>query len=386
MDERAGIIMRFGTKAVHMRPDPFTGSITPPIYQTATYALEEFGKDKGYTYSRTSNPTREILEKKIAELEEASFGLAFASGMAAIHSVVSLLKNGDHVIVSDDVYGGVYRLFELVLKNYGLSFTYVDTTKAERVESAIKHNTKMVWIESPSNPLLKISDIEGIAKITKEKEILLVVDNTFMTPYFLQPIKLGADIVVHSTTKFLSGHNQLIGGAIVTSNKEVYEKLKFLQNAIGAVPSPIDCWLTVMGIKTLHIRMERHNANAMKVAEFLESNPKVQRVIYPGLISHPQHELAKKQMKGFGGIITFELKGGLNKCKTFMNSLKICYIAESLGGTETMITHPYTMTHSSIPEEERIKRGITEGLLRLSVGIEDVNDIIEDISQAIDKI
>lgn len=380
--------MKFATKAVRagQKPDPVTGAIVTPIYQTATYVLEELEKSKGYDYSRTTNPTRSVLERLIAEIENAKFGLTFASGMSAESAIVTLLKQGDHVIVSDDVYGGTYRLFEKILTNFGLSFTYVDTTKAENVKMALKENTRMIWVETPSNPLLKISDIEAIAKISKENGILLVVDSTFATPYFFNPLELGADIVIHSTTKYLSGHNQLIGGALATNDERLYEQLKFIQNAVGAVPSAFDCWLTILGIKTLHLRMERHNKNAIEVSKFLESHPKIERVIYPGLKSHPQHEVAKRQMRGFGGVLSFELKGGLEAGKKLMNSVKLCYLAESLGATETMITHPATMTHTSIPREQRIARGITDGLVRLSVGIEDVTDIIADLEQALEKV
>lgn len=380
--------MKFETKAIHIgqEPDPTTGSIIPPIYQTTTYVLEEIGKDKGFDYTRSSNPTRLALEKNLAALENGKYTVSFSSGMAAISALMNLINPNEHVIVSDDVYGGTYRLFEQVLRKYELDFTYVDSTNENNVKEAIKDNTKMVWIESPTNPLLKISDIKKIAKITKKHNILLVVDSTFMTPYFFRPLELGADIVIQSTTKYISGHNNIIGGAIITSIKEVYEKMKFIQKAVGAVSSPFDCWLTLLGIKTLAIRMERHNSNGIRVAEFLSSNKKIRRVIYPGLKSHPGHKIAKDQMTGFGGMISFELNGGIETGIKLMNNVRLCSLAESLGATETMITHPTSMTHSDIPRDVRLKIGITDSLVRLSVGLEHVNDIIDDLKQALNKI
>lgn len=380
--------MEFETKAIHIsqEPDPTTGSIIPPIYQTTTYVLEEIGKDKGFDYTRSSNPTRLALEKNLAALENGKYTVSFSSGMSAISALMNLINPKEHVIVSDDVYGGTYRLFEQVLRKYKLDFTYVDSTNENNVKEAIKDNTKMVWIESPTNPLLKISDIKKIAKITKKHNILFVVDSTFMTPYFFRPLELGADIVIQSTTKYISGHNNIIGGAIITSIKEVYEKMKFIQKAVGAVSSPFDCWLTLLGIKTLAIRMERHNSNGIRVAEFLSSNKKIRRVIYPGLKSHPGHKIAKDQMTGFGGMISFELNGGIETGIKLMNNLRLCSLAESLGATETMITHPTSMTHSDIPRDVRLKIGITDSLVRLSVGLEHVNDIIDDLKQALNKI
>lgn len=380
--------MEFETKAIHIgqEPDPTTGSIIPPIYQTTTYVLEEIGKDKGFDYTRSSNPTRLALEKNLAALENGKYTVSFSSGMAAISALMNLINPNEHVIVSDDVYGGTYRLFEQVLRKYEFDFTYVDSTNENNVKEAIKDNTKMVWIESPTNPLLKISDIKKIAKITKKHNILLVVDSTFMTPYFFRPLELGADIVIQSTTKYISGHNNIIGGAIITSIKEVYEKMKFIQKAVGAVSSPFDCWLTLLGIKTLAIRMERHNSNGIRVAEFLSSNKKIRRVIYPGLKSHPGHKIAKDQMTGFGGMISFELNGGIETGIKLMNNVRLCSLAESLGATETMITHPTSMTHSDIPRDVRLKIGITDSLVRLSVGLEHVNDIIDDLKQALNKI
>lgn len=380
--------MEFETKAIHIsqEPDPTTGSIIPPIYQTTTYVLEEIGKDKGFDYTRSSNPTRLALEKNLAALENGKYTVSFSSGMSAISALMNLINPKEHVIVSDDVYGGTYRLFEQVLRKYKLDFTYVDSTNENNVKEAIKDNTKMVWIESPTNPLLKISDIKKIAKITKKHNILFVVDSTFMTPYFFRPLELGADIVIQSTTKYISGHNNIIGGAIITSIKEVYEKMKFIQKAVGAVSSPFDCWLTLLGIKTLAIRMERHNSNGIRVAEFLSSNKKIRRVIYPGLKSHPGHKIVKDQMTGFGGMISFELNGGIETGIKLMNNLRLCSLAESLGATETMITHPTSMTHSDIPRDVRLKIGITDSLVRLSVGLEHVNDIIDDLKQALNKI
>lgn len=369
--------MKLSTKAVRGAFDPkkeVFKSILPPIYQTATYF-----KNKKYDYSRTNNPTREILENTIAKLENAKFGLSFSSGMAAEHAIISLLKSNDHVIVEEDVYGGTYRLFEKVMKSFNLSFSYVDCCDIEKIKENIKENTKMIWIECPTNPLMKIPDIRKISKICKENNLILVVDSTLASPYFLNPLDLNADIVIHSTTKYISGHHNLIGGAIALNNSEIYEKLKFLQNAIGAVPSPFDCWLTLIGIKTLHLRMERHNENSKSVAKFLSENKRVKKVYHPSLKDNKYHKIAKKQMRGFGGIVSFEI----NNVKRFLKKLKLIYIAESFGGVESMITHPASMTHKSIPKKERERRGINDNLLRLSVGIEDIEDIIEDINRAI---
>lgn len=380
--------MKFATRAVRagINPDPTTGAILPPIYQTATYVLEEVGRDKGYDYTRASNPTRTVLEDNLAALEGAKYGVAFASGMSSVDAVMRILSAGDHVVCSDDVYGGVSRLFNRILSRYELSFTYVDSSDPQRVEDAIKPNTKMIWLETPTNPLLKITDVEAVAEIAKRKGILLGVDPTFATPYLLQPLNLGADIIAHSTTKYLSGHNQLIGGIVITNDDEIHEKIKFFQKSIGAVPSPFDCWLTLMGIKTLPLRMEKHSSNGMAVAEFLESHPKVEKVIYPGLASHPQHDIAKRQMKAYSGMLTFELKGDIQSGVTLMNNVTLCQLAESLGAVETMITHPATMTHAEVPREEREARGLTDSLVRLSVGIEDIEDIIADLDQALAKV
>ena len=379
--------MKFDTKIVRsgIKPDPTTGAIVPPIYQTATYVLPEIGRDLGFDYTRSSNPTREILENNLAGIEGGKFGTCFASGMSAVDSVMKLLKKGDHVVCSDDVYGGVSRHFNNILVNYGLSFTYVDSSNPENVENAITSVTKLLWVETPTNPLLKVTDLNAMSQIAKNHGILFGVDSTFATPVFLRPFEFGADIVMHSTTKYISGHNQIIGGIIITNDKEIHEQMKYVQKTIGAVPSPFDCWLTLLGVKTLHLRMERHASNAHAVAEFLESHPQVEKITYPGLPSHPQYLIAKEQMDGFSGMISFELKDGIPAGKTLMNSVKLCSLAESLGAVETMITHPATMTHVDVPEEERHSRGLTDGLVRISVGIEDVDDIIDDLKQALEK-
>lgn len=376
---------KFETRAIHAGcdPDSGTGAIMTPIFQTSTYVQESPGKHKGYDYSRTHNPTRTALEKNIASLEEGNYGLAFSSGMSAISAVTQLFNTGDHIICCDDVYGGTFRLFDKVLKRYKLEFDFADLTNPRSLERYIRDNTKLVWLESPSNPLLKLIDIEAIASIAKKKNILVVVDNTFATPFFQKPLKLGADIVMHSTTKYLNGHSDVIGGALVTNDQELYDRLQFLQNAVGAVPGPFDCFLVLRGIKTLAVRMERHQENAMKIAQFLENHPKVRRVIYPGLKSHPQHELAGKQMSGFGGIITFFIKGGLEAARNFLERVKIFSLAESLGGVESLIEHPAIMTHASLPREVRGKLGISDELIRVSAGIENIDDLTGDLEQAL---
>ena len=380
--------MKFDTKVVRagIDPDPTTGAIVPPIYQTATYVLPEVGRDLGFDYTRSANPTREILENNLAAIEGGKFGTCFSSGMSAVDSVLKLLKNGDHVVCSDDVYGGVSRHFNNILVNYGLTFTYVDSSHPENVENAITSETKLFWIETPTNPLLKITDLNAISKIAKKHQILFGVDSTFATPVFLRPFEFGADIVMHSTTKYISGHNQLIGGIIITNDEDIHKQMKFVQKTIGAVPSPFDCWLTLIGVKTLHLRMHRHASNAQAVAEFLESHPQVEKIIYPGLKSHPQYGVANEQMDGFSGMISFELKGGIPAGTTVMNNVKLCSLAESLGAVETMITHPATMTHADVPSEERHARGLSDGLVRISVGIEDPDDIIDDLKQALEKV
>ena len=377
--------MKLDTKIVRAssKPDKITGAVVPPIYQTATYVLEEVGKDKGFDYTRASNPSRQLLEEHLASIEGADYGICFSSGMSAVDSVLKLLKSGDHVVCSDDVYGGVSRHFNQVLVHYGLEFTYVDSSNPDAVNNAIKDNTKLLWIESPTNPLLKITDLNAMNKIAKDNNLLFGVDSTFSTPVFLRPLEFGADIVMHSTTKYLSGHNQIIGGAILTNNENIFDKMKFIQKTIGAVPSPFDCFLIMTGLRTLHLRMERHNDNAQAIAEYLESHPKVSRVAYPGLLSDPGHTIAKDQMKGYSGMISFELSGGIPSGKHLMNNVKLCFLAESLGSVETMITHPATMTHADVPEHERHARGLTDGLVRLSVGIEHKQDIIDDLEQAL---
>ena len=379
--------MKFDTKVIHaaIKPDPITGSILPPLHQTATYVLEKVGKDKGFDYTRAANPTRQMMEDHLAAIDNGKYGIAFASGMAAVDSCLKLLKAGDHVICSDDVYGGVSRYFNQILVNYDLHFTYVDSSVPANVKNAIRKETKLIWAETPTNPLLKVTDLEAVGKIAKEHNLIFGVDSTFATPVFLRPLEFGVDLVMHSTTKYISGHNQLIGGMVITNREDLFDKLKFVQKTIGAVPSPFDCWLTLLGVKTLDVRMKKHAENAQSVAEYLESHPKVASVTYPGLVSHPMHQVAKEQMSGFSGMISFELTGGITAGKTLMNSVELAQLAESLGSVETMITHPATMTHAEVPKEERMGRGLTDGLVRLSVGIENVEDIIHDLEMALEK-
>ncbi|MAE39154.1 MAG: cystathionine gamma-synthase [Euryarchaeota archaeon] len=379
--------MKFDTKVVRagIKPDPTTGAIVPPMYQTATYVLPEVGRDLGFDYTRSANPTRQLMEENLAAIEGGKYGAAFASGMASVDSCMKLLKSGDHVVCSDDVYGGVSRHFDNILVNYGLSFTYVDSTDPANVEGAIKPETRMIWIETPTNPLLKITDLYAVGKIAKKHNLFYGVDSTFATPVYLRPLEYGADMVVHSTTKYISGHNQLIGGIVITNREDIFEEMRYVQKTIGAVPSPFDCWLTLLGVKTLHLRMEKHSQNGQIVAQFLENHPKVARVTYPGLESHLQHTIAKEQMSGYTGMISFELTGGIQAGKKLMNNVQLCSLAESLGAVETMITHPATMTHVDVPREEREARGLTDGLVRISVGIEDPEDIISDLKQALEK-
>ncbi|HET56138.1 MAG TPA: cystathionine gamma-synthase [Ignavibacteria bacterium] len=376
--------MGFQTDAVHagQKPEPLSGAITIPIYQTSTYHQEELGKHKGYEYGRTHNPTREAMEKNIATLEKGKYGIAYSSGLSSVQALMGLLKQGDHVVISNNVYGGTYRQLELNMTNYGLSFSWVDTSDLKNIEDAIKENTKMVFIETPTNPMLNLTDIKGTVEIAKKNNLISVVDNTFMSPYFQNPLILGADVVLHSTTKYINGHCDVVGGILITNNEKIHERLRYLQNAIGAVPSPFDCWLTLRSTKTLALRMKQHNENAIKIAEYLESQSYAERVIYPGLKSHPQHELAKKQMTGFGGMISVDF-GTFEKAKKVLNRVKIFALAESLGGVESLICHPASMTHAAVPKEEREKIGITDSLVRFSVGIEDAEDLIADIELAL---
>jgi len=378
--------MKFETKAIHtgQEPDPRTGAVNVPIYQTSTYRQDAIGRHRGYEYSRTGNPTRTALEQAMAALEGGLYGLAFASGVAATDAVVNLLKAGDHIVSGDDIYGGTFRLFERVYKKWGIETTYVDVTDVKAFREAIRENTRLLWIETPTNPLLKLSDIAALSAIAKKKSIPLAVDNTFATPFFQRPLHLGADIVVHSTTKYLAGHSDIIGGAVVTSNEKIYNDLKFHQNSAGAVPGPMDCYLALRGIKTLSVRMREHERNAKYLAEYLEHHPKIERIYYPGLQSHPQHDLAAKQMSGFGGMISIEIKGGFPAVELFVSKLKLFLLAESLGGVESLVAYPPTMTHGSFSAQEREKRGIKNNLLRLSVGIEHPEDLREDLEQALD--
>jgi cystathionine gamma-lyase len=377
--------VKFSTKAIHVgqEADPATGATIVPIYQTSTYTQHRVGEHKGFDYSRTINPTRLALERQLASLENAEYASAFASGMAATDAVLSILSAGDHAVVSDDIYGGTYRLFSRVLQRHGLEFTYVDMSDLDAVRAAVRPATKLFWIETPSNPLLKLIDIHAIAAL-RNSGTIVAVDNTFATPYFQQPLAFGADVVVHSTTKYIGGHSDVVGGVAVTSNRELYEAIKFAQNAVGGVPGPQDAWLTMRGAKTLAVRMREHERNARAIAEFLESRADVVRVHYPGLASHPQHELAKRQMTGFGGMLSCVLAGAPQRALEFAGSLRYFSLAESLGGVESLICHPARMTHGSIPPADRERRGITDGLLRLSVGIEDVDDLLEDLRRGLD--
>ena len=379
--------MGFSTDAIHIgqEPDPATGAIIVPIYQTSTYVQDELGKHKGYEYSRTSNPTRAALERNLARLEGGEFGFAFASGMAAINAVMTLLKSGDHVVTGRNLYGGTFRLFERVLKNFGFEFTYVATTNLANIEEAIRENTRLLFLETPTNPIMEITDLAAASELAHRHKLLVAVDNTFMSPYLQRPLELGADIVIHSTTKYLNGHSDGVGGAVVMNDPALAERLKFLQNAAGAVLGPMDSWLVLRGVKTLAVRMRQHSENGMAVAQFLAGHPKVQQVHYPGLPSHPQYELGRKQMHGPGGMLSFET-GSIENARTVLNSVRLCSLAESLGGVETLISHPASMTHASVPPEERQRLGITEGLVRISVGIEDVEDLIADLEQALARI
>jgi cystathionine beta-lyase/cystathionine gamma-synthase len=379
--------MGFSTDAIHAgnEPDQATGAVTVPIYQTSTYVQEGLGKHKGFEYSRTQNPTRIALETNIAVLEKGSRAFAFGSGMAAISSLLHMFEAGSHVVASRDMYGGTHRLFEQVLTGYGITFTYVDTSDLEAVEAAIKSNTRLIYVETPTNPTLIISDITAIAELAGSKNLLLAVDNTFMTPYFQRPLELGANIVVHSTTKYLNGHSDMVGGILVVSEDSLADRLGFIQNSVGAVPGPFDCWLVLRGTKTLALRMERHNSNAGEIAKHLAGSDVVGRVHYPGLPDHPGHKLCSSQCSGYGGMVSFET-GGLEAARAVLGAVKVFSLAESLGGVESLISHPATMTHASVPVEHREKIGITDGLVRLSVGVEDVEDLIEDIERALARI
>jgi len=374
----------FSTDAVHagQEPDPVTGSVTVPIYQTSTYVQEELGKHKGFEYARTQNPTRFALEKNVATLERGARGFAFASGMAAITAVTYLLKSGDHVVASNNMYGGTYRLFEKVLTSYGLSFTYVNTGDLKATEAAFRPTTRMLFVETPTNPSMIVSDLRALAELARSRNALLVVDNTFMTPYFQRPIELGAHLVVHSTTKYLNGHSDMVGGIVISSDPAASERLQFVQNAAGAVPGPFDCWLCLRGIKTLALRMERHNQSALAIAEWLAGKSKLKKVFYPGLKNHPGHELHKRQASGFGGMIAFET-GSIERGAAFLRATRLFALAESLGGVESLISHPATMTHASVPKSERESVGLTDGLVRISVGIEDLDDLIRDLEGAL---
>ena len=378
--------MRFETLAIHAgeRPDRTFGAVSVPIYQTSTFVFEDVGKTRGYDYSRTSNPTRKVLEDTVAQLEGGKAGFAFATGMAAEATVIHLLKPGDHIVSGDDVYGGTYRLFQNVMQDFGLEFTFLRMDNRARIEDAIRPNTRMLWLETPSNPLLNIVDVEMVVDIARRYNILTVADNTFATPYFLRPIEYGVDLVVHSTTKYLNGHCDVVGGAVVTTTDKLTERIQFLLNAMGTCASPFDCWLVLRGIETLAVRMKQHEENALAVANYLKEHPLVKRVFYPGLDSHPGYEIAKRQMKGFGGVVSFEARGSIESVNTFLRRLKVFSLAESLGGVASLAEHPATMSHASMPKDYREKVGITAELVRLSVGLENVDDLIDDLRQALE--
>lgn len=374
----------FETRAIHVGqdPDPATGAVVVPIYQTSTYAQEDVGRHKGYEYSRTQNPTRTALEQCLASLDGADFGLAFASGCAATSTVMNCLQSGDHVVSSDDVYGGTFRLFDKVYARYGLSFTFVDASRLDAIEKAIRPNTKILWLETPTNPLLKLTDIRGAVAIARKRGVKVVVDNTFASPFFQKPLALGADAVHYSSTKYLGGHSDVVGGAVVTSDRALYDRMKFCQNAVGAVPGPMDCFLVLRGLKTLAVRMRQHEKNALAIARWLERHRRVKRVLYPGLERHPQHALAREQMSGFGGMISFEIDSDAAGARRFLSSTRLFFLAESLGGVESLIELPAVMTHASLPPEVRAASGISDTFIRISVGIEDEADLIADLDQA----
>jgi cystathionine gamma-lyase len=374
----------FATRAIHVgqAPDPATGAVVVPIYQTSTFAQEAVGVHKGYEYSRSGNPTRAALESCLASLEGGRYGLAFASGLAATDCVMHWLDAGDHVVVMEDAYGGTYRLFRRVYERVGLRFSFVDATHLANVETAFEPRTRLVWLESPTNPLLKLVDIAGLAALAHDRQARVAVDNTFMSPYFQRPLELGADLVIHSATKYLGGHSDVIGGAIVVADDALYGELKFLQNAVGGVPGPFDAWLVLRGLKTLALRMREHERNALAVAQYLAKHPRVQQVHYPGLETHPQHALARRQMRGFGGMVSFEVSSG-ELARLMVRRTRLFTLAESLGGVESLIELPGPMTHASVPPEVRAELGITDGLIRLSVGIEDAADLLADLEQAL---
>lgn len=379
--------MKFGTKAIHagINPDSATGAIMTPIYQTSTYVQDGVGNHKGYQYSRTQNPTRHVLENNLAALENGSFGACFASGIAAIDCVIKMLKPGDEVIATNDLYGGSYRLFTTIFEKYGIIFHFVDMKDITNVQEAMTENTKLIWTETPTNPMINIIDIKGLATIINGSSALLCVDNTFATPYLQNPLELGADIVMHSVTKYLGGHSDVVMGALVTSNRKIADDIYRIQNSSGAIAGPMDCFLVLRGIKTLHLRMQRHCENGARIADFLQSHPKVENVYWPGLKTHVNHHIAKSQMKDFGGMLSFTLKGNkLEDALNIVKQVKIFALAESLGGVESLIGHPVTMTHAAIPKESREKSGVIDGLIRLSIGIEDVEDLIEDLNQALE--
>jgi cystathionine gamma-synthase/cystathionine gamma-lyase len=377
--------MKFETRAIHdgQSPDKLTGSVIVPVYQTSTFKQDAIGVHKGFEYSRTGNPTRKALEDALASLESGKYGLAFASGVAATTAVFSLLKSGDHVVCGSDVYGGTFRILEKLFKKWGLETSYADADDSLDFERKIKRNTKLIWVETPTNPLLKIIDIEALSKIAKKKDVLLAVDNTFASPYFQRPLELGADIVVQSTTKYLAGHSDIIGGAVITSKREIYENVRYYQNSAGAVPGPWDAWLVLRGIKTLAVRMREHEKNALYLARYLEKHEKVEKVYYPGLKSHPGHAVAKKQMDGYGAMISLELRGGFKAVEKFISGLELFLLAESLGGVESLVCYPPKMTHGALSPEERRKRGIKDNLVRLSVGIENKDDLRKDLDRAL---
>jgi cystathionine gamma-lyase/cystathionine beta-lyase/cystathionine gamma-lyase/homocysteine desulfhydrase len=377
--------MGFATDCIHagQEPEPTTGAVTIPIFQTSTYVQPELGRHKGYEYARTKNPTRSALEANLAALERGKYGHCFASGMSAIDTVFRMLKSGDHVVTGEDMYGGSFRLFSKVAEKFGLAFTYVDTTNADALRAAIRPETKIVYLESPTNPMMRITDLAACADIAHKAGALVAVDNTFCSPYLQRPIELGADLVLHSTTKFLNGHSDSVGGAVISNRDDLAEQLGFLQNAVGAILSPFDSWLVLRGTKTLAVRMRQHEENGMAMATYLSNQKKVKKVYYPGLSDHPHHALAKRQMNGFGSMISFEL-GSRDNAKKFLDRVSLCSLAESLGGVETLISHPESMTHGSVPQETRTRLGITPGLVRISVGIEDIEDLIADVENAFD--